>query len=130
MPRASGAPWADYFGRPISARSAASLSAQVLAQAAGPLLSGAPCDCSGGYQFALECLGRASSSRCSRASIASPRPERGDKRLVETARPISRHMMRWKLVDRGPPATYAIVLATGDETIGALQQFVRERKCG
>src|SRR6267378_4187758 len=36
--------------------------------------------------------------------------------------------MRWKLLDRGPPATYAIVLATGDETIGALQQFVRERK--
>jgi len=36
--------------------------------------------------------------------------------------------MHWKLLDRGPPATYAIVLATGDETIGALQQFVRERK--
>ena len=36
--------------------------------------------------------------------------------------------MRWKLLDRGPPATYAIVLATGDETIGALQQFVRERQ--
>ena len=36
--------------------------------------------------------------------------------------------MRWKLLDRGPPATYAVVLATGDETIGALQQFVRERK--
>src|SRR5258705_11873715 len=36
--------------------------------------------------------------------------------------------MRWKLLDRGPPATYAIVRATGDETIGALQQFVRERK--
>lgn len=36
--------------------------------------------------------------------------------------------MRWKLLDRGPPATYAVVLVTGDETIGALQQFVRERK--
>jgi predicted DNA-binding protein with PD1-like motif len=36
--------------------------------------------------------------------------------------------MHWKLLDRGPPATYAVVLATGDETIGALQQFVRERK--
>jgi predicted DNA-binding protein with PD1-like motif len=36
--------------------------------------------------------------------------------------------MHWKLLERGPPATYAIVLATGDETIGALQQFVRERK--
>jgi predicted DNA-binding protein with PD1-like motif len=36
--------------------------------------------------------------------------------------------MHWKLLERGPPATYAVVLATGDETIGALQQFVRERK--
>ncbi len=36
--------------------------------------------------------------------------------------------MHWKLLDRGPPATYAVVLVTGDETIGALQQFVRERK--
>jgi hypothetical protein len=36
--------------------------------------------------------------------------------------------MHWKLLDRGPPATYAIVLATGDETIGALRQFVRERQ--
>ena len=36
--------------------------------------------------------------------------------------------MRWKLLDRGPPATYAVVLAHGDEAIGALQQFVREQK--
>ena len=36
--------------------------------------------------------------------------------------------MHWELLERGPPATYAVVLATGDETIGALQQFVRERK--
>lgn len=36
--------------------------------------------------------------------------------------------MRWKLLDRGPPATYAVVLAHGDEAMAALQQFVRERK--
>ena len=36
--------------------------------------------------------------------------------------------MRWKLLDRGPPATYAIVLAHGDEAMGALQQFVREQQ--
>jgi hypothetical protein len=35
--------------------------------------------------------------------------------------------MRWKLLDRGPPATYAVVLAKGDEAMAALQQFVRER---
>src|SRR5438045_8417022 len=36
--------------------------------------------------------------------------------------------MRWKLLDRGPPASYAVVLAHGDETMGALQQFVREQR--
>ena len=36
--------------------------------------------------------------------------------------------MRWKLLDRGPPATYAVILAHGDEAIGALQQFVGEQK--
>ena len=36
--------------------------------------------------------------------------------------------MRWKLLDRGPPATYAVILAHGDEAIGALQQFVREQQ--
>jgi uncharacterized protein len=36
--------------------------------------------------------------------------------------------MRWKLLDRGPPATYAIVLAHGDEAMQALPQFVREQK--
>src|SRR5438132_10366439 len=36
--------------------------------------------------------------------------------------------MRWKLLDRGAPATYAVVLAHGDEAIGALQQFVREQQ--
>jgi predicted DNA-binding protein with PD1-like motif len=36
--------------------------------------------------------------------------------------------MRWKLLGRGPPATYAVILADGDEAIGALQQFVREQQ--
>jgi len=36
--------------------------------------------------------------------------------------------MRWKLLDRGPPATYVVVLATGDEAMRSLQQFVREQK--
>lgn len=35
--------------------------------------------------------------------------------------------MRWKLLDAGPPATYAVVLAKGDEAIAALTGFVRER---
>ena len=36
--------------------------------------------------------------------------------------------MRWKLLDRGPPATYALVLATNDEAMQSLQEFVREQK--
>ncbi|MBV9586257.1 MAG: DNA-binding protein [Alphaproteobacteria bacterium] len=36
--------------------------------------------------------------------------------------------MRWKLLDRGPPATYAVVLSKGDEAMQSLQQFVREQK--
>jgi len=36
--------------------------------------------------------------------------------------------MRWKLLDRGPPATYAVVLATGDEAMQSLQKFVRAQK--
>src|SRR5438045_8737864 len=36
--------------------------------------------------------------------------------------------MRWLLLERGPPATCAIVWARGDEAIGALQQFVREQQ--
>jgi MFS transporter, OFA family, oxalate/formate antiporter len=49
--------WADYFGRAnyASIRGAA-LSAQVLAQAAGPLLSGALHDWTGGYRRSLECF--------------------------------------------------------------------------
>jgi hypothetical protein len=36
--------------------------------------------------------------------------------------------MKWKLLDRGPPATYAVVLAKGDEAMAALHEFVCERK--
>lgn len=36
--------------------------------------------------------------------------------------------MRWKKLDPGPPAIYAVVLATGDEVAGELGRFVRERK--
>src|SRR5436305_686643 len=49
--------WADYFGRAhFGAIRGIALSAQVLAQAAGPLLSGALRDWSGEYQLALECF--------------------------------------------------------------------------
>jgi len=49
--------WADYFGRAnfASIRSVA-LSAQVLAQAAGPLLSGALHDWTGNYVLSLRCF--------------------------------------------------------------------------
>ena len=47
--------WADYFGRThFGAIRGIALSAQVLAQAAGPLLSGALRDMTGDYQLALE----------------------------------------------------------------------------
>ena len=36
--------------------------------------------------------------------------------------------MRWKLLDRGPPATYAVVLSKGDEAMQSLQQFVQEQQ--
>jgi predicted DNA-binding protein with PD1-like motif len=38
--------------------------------------------------------------------------------------------MRWKLLDAGPPATYAIVLAQGDEVTSVLGRFVREERVG
>ena len=54
--------WADYFGRAnyASIRSLA-LSAQVVAQAAGPLLSGALHDLTQGYARSLECFAALSS---------------------------------------------------------------------
>ena len=35
--------------------------------------------------------------------------------------------MRWKLLDKGPPATHAVVLDSGDEAAALLENFVRER---
>ena len=49
--------WADYFGRAnFAAIRSVALSAQVLAQAAGPLLSGALHDWTGGYRSSLHCF--------------------------------------------------------------------------
>jgi sugar phosphate permease len=49
--------WADYFGRAnFAAIRSVALSAQVLAQAAGPLLSGALHDWTGTYQRSLQCF--------------------------------------------------------------------------
>ncbi|HEV8030574.1 MAG TPA: MFS transporter [Stellaceae bacterium] len=49
--------WADYFGRRnFGAIRGIALSAQVLAQASGPLLSGALRDWTGGYERSLECF--------------------------------------------------------------------------
>ena len=36
--------------------------------------------------------------------------------------------MHWKLLDKGPPATHAVVLDSGDEAVGVLGKFVRERR--
>ena len=36
--------------------------------------------------------------------------------------------MRWKLLDAGPPATYAVVLAKGDEVMSELGRIVREQQ--
>ena len=36
--------------------------------------------------------------------------------------------MRWKKLDAGPPATYAVVLATDDEVTALLGAFVREQQ--
>jgi MFS family permease len=50
--------WADYYGRASfgAIRGIALSSVQVLAQAAGPLLSGVLRDWSGGYLLSLECF--------------------------------------------------------------------------
>jgi len=49
--------WADYFGRAnYAAIRSVALSAQVLAQAAGPLLSGALHDWTGDYKLSLQCF--------------------------------------------------------------------------
>jgi OFA family oxalate/formate antiporter-like MFS transporter len=54
--------WADYFGRAnFAAIRSVALSAQVVAQAAGPLLSGALHDWTGNYERSLQCFALLSS---------------------------------------------------------------------
>jgi len=36
--------------------------------------------------------------------------------------------MRWKLLDAGPPASHAVVLASGDEAVELLGKFAREQR--
>jgi hypothetical protein len=36
--------------------------------------------------------------------------------------------MRWKLLDKGPPATHVVVLDSGDEAVGALGKFVQQQR--
>lgn len=66
--------WADYFGRTnYAAIRGLALSAQVLAQAAGPLASGALHDWTGGYRLSLECF-TALSLLSILAALAARRP--------------------------------------------------------
>jgi len=66
--------WADYFGRAhYSAIRSVALSAQVLAQATGPLLSGALRDWTGNYDRSLECFATLSCLGIA-AALAARRP--------------------------------------------------------
>ena len=68
--------WADYFGRAnYGAIRGLALSAQVLAQAAGPLLSGMLHDWTGNYTRSLECF-TALSFLSILAALAARRPRR------------------------------------------------------
>ncbi len=71
--------WADYFGRAnYGAIRGLALSAQVLAQAAGPLLSGILHDWTGNYTRSLECFATLSGLSILAALAARrPRPEQG-----------------------------------------------------
>jgi sugar phosphate permease len=65
--------WADYFGRRnFGAIRGIALSAQVLAQAAGPLLSGALRDWTGGYERPLECFAVLALLSAAAALLARP----------------------------------------------------------
>ena len=65
--------WADYFGRAnYGAIRGLALSAQVLAQAAGPLLSGVLHDWTGGYTRSLECFAVLSSPQHPRSAGRTP----------------------------------------------------------
>ncbi len=73
--------WADYFGRAnFAAIRSVALSAQILAQAAGPLLSGALHDWTGGYERSLQCF-TALSCLGVVAALAARRPAVGLQRL-------------------------------------------------
>ena len=66
--------WADYFGRAnYGAIRGLALSAQVLAQASGPLLSGALRDWTGNYVRSLQCFAVLSGLSIV-AALASRRP--------------------------------------------------------
>ena len=70
--------WADYFGRVhFGAIRSVALSAQVLAQACGPLLSGALRDLSGDYVLSLHCFAVLSCASVVAALAARPPRARG-----------------------------------------------------
>jgi sugar phosphate permease len=65
--------WADYFGRrSYGAIRGIALTVQVLAQAAGPLLSGLVRDSTGGYETALLCFATLSGLSVLAAALARP----------------------------------------------------------
>jgi sugar phosphate permease len=68
--------WADYFGRAhFGAIRGIALPAQVLSQAAGPLLSGALHDATGGYELSLQCFAVLAALSIAAALLArQPRP--------------------------------------------------------
>jgi hypothetical protein len=69
--------WADYFGRAnYGAIRGLALSAQVLAQAAGPLAAGALHDWTGTYALGLECFAALSFASIL-AALAARRPRLG-----------------------------------------------------
>jgi cyanate permease len=65
--------WADYFGRGnYGAIRGMALTGQVLAQAAGPLLSGVLRDATGGYETSLACFAVLSGASVLAALLATP----------------------------------------------------------
>jgi cyanate permease len=71
--------WADYFGRAnFGAIRGFALSTQVLAQAAGPLLSGALHDLTGNYALSLQCFAALAVLSVAAALAARPPKENRD----------------------------------------------------
>jgi MFS family permease len=65
--------WGDYFGRGnYGAIRGVALTGQVLAQAAGPLLSGVLRDATGGYETSLACFAVLSALSALAAILATP----------------------------------------------------------